>query len=196
MKKETKREKKIHRIADEDLYIEVKEMTTEEWNSKLAEKNKMTKPGKMKVKKRRNKLQGKVIHGTTREERFGKIHGMTIDNWQAKHETKFKEKTGMTPDEWVLNRYKTITPIELINEYEVASKADVTLVENLQDMGLNNDVINVLLEYVFIFNGIGFVQSLVLEIGKNWLKNDILTVEKAIKFIRNEQRKNNESHEK
>lgn len=55
--------------------------------------------------------------------------------------------------------------------------------------GLKNDVINVLLEYVLIFNGIGFVQSLVLEIGKNWLKNDILTVDKAIEFMRKEHRK-------
>ncbi|WP_419962268.1 DnaD domain protein [Psychrobacillus sp. BM2] len=189
------KDKKIQQIVDEERYKEEKEMTTEEWNAKLEEKNK-AKPGKMMDKKRRKKLQGKVIHGTTPEERFEEIHGMTIDERNAKHEAKFKEKTGMTPDEWVLNRYKNITPIDLINEYDVASKADETLIEDLQDLGLNNEVINVLLEYVFIFNGIGFVQSLVLEIGKNWLKNDILTVEKAIEFIREEHRKHNESLEK
>lgn len=42
----------------------------------------------------------------------------------------------MTPDEWVLNRYKTIKPIDLINEYDVASKADETLVEDLHALGL------------------------------------------------------------
>lgn len=147
-------------------------------------------------KKRDKKIQGKVIHGTTPEERFEEIHEMTIAEWNAKHEVKFKDKTGMTPDEWVLNRYKTIKPIDLINEYDVASKADETLVEDLHALGLKNDVINVLLEYVLIFNGIGFVQSLVLEIGKNWLKNDILTVDKAIEFMRKEHRKYNESLEK
>lgn len=144
----------------------------------------------------RKKVQGKIIHGTTLEERFQEIQGMTIEEWNAKLEVKFKDKTGMTPDEWVLNRYKTITPIDLINEYDVASKADETLVEDLYALGLKNDVINVLLEYVLIFNRIGFVQSLVLEIGKNWLKNDILTVEKAIQFMKEEHRKYNESLEK
>lgn len=188
MTKDKKQDKKIYRIADGERDKEEKEMTTEEWNAKLEEKNK-AKPRKEKYKKQRKKLQGKVIHGTTPEERFEEIHGMTLDEWHAKHEVKFKEKTGMTPDEWVLNRYKTITPLDLINEYGVASKVDETLVKDLKDLGLNNDVINVLLEYVFIFNGIGFVQSLVLEIGKNWLKNDIQTVEKAIEFIRKEHRK-------
>ena len=147
-------------------------------------------------KKGRKKVQGKVLHGTTPEERFQEIHGMTIEEWNVKLEVKFKDKTGMTTDEWVLNRYNTITPIDLINEYYVASKADETLVENLHALGLEKDVINVLLEYVLIFNGIGFVQSLVLEIGKNWLKNDIQTVEKAIQVMKEEHRKYNKSLEK
>ena len=144
----------------------------------------------------KEKSTGKVLHGTTPEERFQEIQGMTIEEWNAKLQVKFKDKTGMTPDEWVLNRYKTITPIDLINEYDVASKADETLVEDLYALGLKNDVINVLLEYVLIFNRIGFVQSLVLEIGKNWMKNDIQTVEKAIEFMREEHKKYNDSLEK
>jgi len=78
MTKDKKRDKKIHRIADEERYKAVKEMTTEEWNAKLEAKSK-AKRGQMKEKKGRGKVQGKVIHGTTPEERFEEIHGMTIE---------------------------------------------------------------------------------------------------------------------
>lgn len=114
---------------------------------------------------------------------------MTTEDWNAKHEVKFKAKNGMTVDDWLLNKYKTITPFELITAYEVATKDEETLVKDLQDLGLSKDVINALLEYVFVFNGKGFVQSLVLEIGKNWVKNDIITLEKAIKFMKEQDRK-------
>ncbi|WP_342601087.1 DnaD domain protein [Psychrobacillus sp. FSL H8-0483] len=122
---------------------------------------------------------------------------MTIDELNAKHEVKFKEKTGMTVDEWLLNKYKTITPFELIKAYYFATKDEETLVKDLQDLGLNNGVINALLEYIFVLNGKGFVQSLVLDMGKNWVKNDILTVERAIKFMKEQDRKKlNESPER
>ena len=52
-------------------------------------------------KKRDKKILGKVIHGTTPEERFQEINGMTIDEWNATLEVKFKDKTGMTTDEWI-----------------------------------------------------------------------------------------------
>ncbi|MFJ5771691.1 DnaD domain protein [Psychrobacillus sp. NPDC093180] len=94
----------------------------------------------------------------------------------------------MTVDEWLLNKYKTITPFELISAYDVATKDEETLVIDLQDLGLNNEVINALLEYVFVFNDKGFVESLVLEIGKSWVKNGILTLEKAIQFMKEQDR--------
>lgn len=122
---------------------------------------------------------------------------MTTEEWNAKHQVKFNAKTGMTVDAWLLNKYKTITPFELITAYEVAAKDEETLVKDLQDLGLNNDVINALLEYVFVFNGKGFVQSLVLEIGKNWVKSDSITLEKAIKFMKEQDsKKSNEPTER
>lgn len=115
---------------------------------------------------------------------------MIIDEWNAKVEEEFKAKTGMTPDEWVINRYKTLAPVDLIKEhYEVISKADVMLVKDLQGIGFNDGVINVLLEYVMIVNGIGFVHPLVLEMEKDWLEKDIVTIEKAVEYVREEQRR-------
>ncbi|MFZ0578356.1 MAG: hypothetical protein WAM41_12710, partial [Psychrobacillus psychrotolerans] len=155
MKKDKKRDKKIHRITDEERYKEVKEMTTEEWNAKLEEKNK-AKTGKMKDKKRMGKVLGKVIHGTTPEERFKEIHGITIEEWNAKLEVKFKDKTGMTPDEWYVKQVKTTTPFDIINErYGTVTEDDIKLVKDLQLFGLKDGVINILLDYVAIFSSIG-----------------------------------------
>ncbi|WP_078410724.1 replication initiation and membrane attachment family protein [Priestia abyssalis] len=128
------------------------------------------------------------------EERFKARHGMTISEWNAKLEEEFKTKTGMTPDEWVINRYKNLTPVDLLKEHnDVVSEDDVTLVKDLQGIGLNDGVINVLLEYVMIVNGMGFVHPLILEMGKNWLEKDIVTIEKAVEYVREEQRRYKES---
>lgn len=51
-------------------------------------------------------------------------------------------------------------------------------------MGLNDGVINVLLDYVGIVSRIGVVDSLVKEMGEHWLKENILTIESAIVFVR------------
>lgn len=193
MTKDKKRDKKIHRIADEERYKEVKEMTTEEWNAKLDKAN----TGKMKDKKRRGKVQGKVIHGTTPEERFEEIHGMTIEEWNVKLEVKFKDKTGMTPDEWYVNQVKSTTPFDFINErLGTVTEDDIKLVKDLQLFGLKDGVINILLDYVAIFSSIGMVHPLVREMGENWHKENILTVEKAINFVREEHKKYTESSEK
>lgn len=128
------------------------------------------------------------------EERFKALHGMTIDEWNAKLEEKFKAETGMTPDEWVINRYRTLKPVELLKEHDrVISEADVTLIKDLQGIGLKDGIINVLLEYVLIVNGIGFFHPLVLEMGKNWLEKDIVTIEHAVGYVRAEQKKYKES---
>ena len=66
-----------------------------------------------KDKKGRKKVQRKVILGTTPEERFQEIHGMTIEEW---NEQQFKAKTGMTPDEWYIRQVKSTTPFDFIKE--------------------------------------------------------------------------------
>ncbi|MEK5147953.1 DnaD domain protein [Psychrobacillus sp. FSL K6-4615] len=186
----------MHRIADEERYIEVKEMTAEEWNTKLEEKSK-AKTGKMKDKKRRKKVQDKVIHGTTPEERFKEIHGMTIQEWNAEQEEEFKAKTGMTYDEWYVNQIKTTIPIEFLKEPNgTITEDDVKMVKDLQVLGLKDEVINVLLHYVTVVSRIGLVHPLIKEMGKSWHENNILTVEEAIVFVREEQKKYKESSEK
>ncbi|WP_045523089.1 DnaD domain protein [Neobacillus niacini] len=148
----------------------------------------------MKNKRRLKKIKGKVVHGSTPEERFKEIHGMTIEEW---HEQQFKAKTGMTPDEWYINEAKSTTPIDFIKErYDTVTEDDVKLVKDMQMLGLTNEVINVLLDYVAIISRIGVVHPLVREMGKNWVEKDILTIEKAIAYVREEQKKYKLSEEK
>lgn len=147
-----------------------------------------------KEKNRRKKVQSKVIHGTTPEERFQEIHGMTIEEW---NEQQFKSKTGMTPKEWYIKQVKSTTPFDFIKErYGTVTEDDIKLVKGLQLLGLKDGVINVLLNYVEIFSKIGMVHPLVIEMGENWHKENILTVEKAIIFVREEHKKYKESLEK
>jgi replication initiation and membrane attachment protein DnaB len=144
----------------------------------------MTK-GKKRFKKTR------VVNGKTPEERFKEIYGMTIEEW---NKAQFKAKTGMTPDEWYINEAKSKTPIDIIKErYDTVSDDDLKLVKDLQLLGLKDGVINVLLDYVAIVSRIGVVHSLVREMGDNWQKENILTVEKAINFVREEQKKYNDT---
>lgn len=149
-----------------------------------------------KDKKGRKKVHRKVINGTTPEERFQEIHGMTIEEWA---EQQFKAKTGMTRDEWdewYIKKIKSTTPFDSIKvRYDTVTEDDIKLVKDLQLLGLKDGVINVLLDYVAIFSRIGMVYALVLEMGKNWRKENILTVEKAIVFVREEHKKYKESSE-
>lgn len=147
-----------------------------------------------KDKKGRKKVQRKVTLGTTGEERFQEIHGRTIEEWS---EQQFKAKTGMTPEEWYVKQIKSTTPFDFIKErYGTVSVDDIKLVKDLQLLGLKDGVINVLLDYVAIFSRIGMVHPLIREMGENWHKENILTVEKAIVFVREEHKKYKESSEK
>lgn len=135
-----------------------------------------------KDKKGRKKVHPKVIHGTTPEERFQEIHGMTIEGW---NEQQFRAKTGMTPEEWYIRQVKSITPFDNIKErYGTVTEDDIKLVKDLQLLGLKDGVINVLLDYVAAFSKIGMVHPLVREMGENWYKGNMLTVEKAVVFVR------------
>lgn len=150
-----------------------------------------------KDKKGRKKVHRKVMHGTTPEERFLEIHGMTIKEW---NEQQLKAKTGMTPDErdeWYIKQVNSTTPFDFIKElYDTVTEDDIKLVKDLQLLGLKDGVINVLLHYVAVFSKIGMVHALVREMGENWHKEKILTVEKAIVFVREEQSKQKDSAEK
>lgn len=195
--KKKKRVKKInskiiHDLTAEEGCKEVHEMTIEEWNAKLKERNK-AKTGKMKDRNRRKKVQDKVVHGTTPKERFHEKHGMSIEEW---HQEQFRVKTGMTYIEWYINKVNSQTPIEFLKEPNgTVTEEDIKLVKDLQLLGLKDEVINVLLHYALAVSRTGLIHPLVREMGKSWYQNNIFTVEKAIFFVREEQKKYNESSE-
>ncbi|MGE7839268.1 hypothetical protein ACQKNX_00620 [Lysinibacillus sp. NPDC093712] len=138
-------------------------------------------------KKRYKKIIGEVIYGTTTEERFKEVHGITLEEWKAKGEERFKAKTGMSYDEWYIKKVRSSTPIDYLKNLNgVGSQDDVELVKDLQELGLNDGVINVLLDYVKIVSKIGFFHSLVREMGESWLDKDVSTVESAMAFVRKE----------
>jgi replication initiation and membrane attachment protein DnaB len=148
----------------------------------------------MKGKKRVKKTKGKIIYGLTAEERFKEVHGMTMEEFHAKQEEVFKAKTGMTYDEWYINQITTKTPIEVLKEPKgTVTEDDIKLIKDLQILGLNDEVINVLLHYAIIVSRIGLVPPLVIEMGKSWYENNISTVEEAIVFVREAQKKHKES---
>ena len=131
------------------------------------------------------KKRGHIVHGKTPEERFKEVNGITIEEWQAKEKEKMKVQTGMSPEEWYIKQVTSSTPIDYLKSRNGnVSENDVELVKDLQAMGLNDGVINVLLDYVGIVSRIGVVHSLVKEMGEHWLKENIVTIERAIVFVR------------
>ena len=131
------------------------------------------------------KKRGKIVHGKTPEERFKEVNGITIEEWQAKEREKLNVQTGMSPEEWYIKQVTSSTPIDYLKSRNGnVSENDVELVKDLQAMGLNDGVINVLLDYVGIVSRIGVVHSLVKEMGEHWLKENIVTIERAIVFVR------------
>lgn len=150
-----------------------------------------------KKKKPFKKMKGKIIHGKTAEERFKEIHGMTTQEWYAMQEEGYKAKTGMTCDEWYVNQVKTTTPTEFLKGPDgTLTEKDVKLIKDLQELGLKDEVIIVLLQYVLVVSKIGLIHPLVKEMGISWHEKNLLTVEEAFDFIRSEQKKYKESSEK
>jgi replication initiation and membrane attachment protein DnaB len=141
----------------------------------------------MEDKKRFKKTNNRVVHGKTPVERFKELHGITIEEW---NEQQFKTKTGMTPDEWYINEAKSITPNDFIKErYGTVTEDDIMLVKDLQLLGLKDEVIYVLLDYVVIVSRIGLNHPMVREMGENWVNEKIFTIEKAISYVREQQKK-------
>ena len=132
-----------------------------------------------------NNMRCKIIHGTTPEERFKEVYGMTIEEWILKEREKFVAQTGMSPDEWYIKQINSLAPIDFLEKHNGAvSEKDIKLVKELQRLGLNDGVINVLLDYAGSVNRIGFNHSLVKKMGEILLEKNILTIESAISFFR------------
>lgn len=110
---------------------------------------------------------------------------MTLKEIKASEEKEFKAKTGMTYDDWYVNEVKTTTPIEMLKDPNgTIEEEDINLIRDLEVLGLNNEVIIVLLQYVMAYSKIGLWHAIVKEMGGRWKKNNILSVEQAIKFVR------------
>ncbi len=137
--------------------------------------------------KRFKKISDKVIYGSTAEERFKEVHGITIEEWKSKGEERFKVETGMSYEEWYIKKVISSTPIDYLKNLNGSvSQDDIELVKDLQELGLNDGVINVLLDYVKIVSKIGFIHSLVRGIGESWLNKNVTTIESAMAFVREE----------
>ncbi|WML56102.1 hypothetical protein [Neobacillus sp. PS2-9] len=97
----------------------------------------------------------------------------------------------MTIDEWYIIEAKSTTPFDFIKErYGNGTEDDIKLVKDLQILGLKDEVVYVLLDYVAIVSSIGMVHPLVREMGENWFNEKIFTIEKAISYVREQQKKN------
>ena len=108
------------------------------------------------------------------------IYGIGLSSSQ-----KILEKTGISPDEWYIKQINSLAPIDFLKKHNGAiSEKDIKLVKELQQLGLNDGVINVLLDYAAIVNRIGFNHSLVKKMGEILLEKNILTIESAISFFR------------
>lgn len=130
-------------------------------------------------------MRGKIVHGKTPEERFKEVYGITIEEWQGKEKAKFEAQKGMSSEEWYIKQVNSSTPIDYLKSRNGdVSENDVELVKDLQVLGLNDGVINVLIDYVGTVSRIGFVHPLVREMGEHWLNENILTIESAIIFVR------------
>lgn len=94
--------------------------------------------------KRFKKISDKVIYGSTAEERFKEVHGITIEEWKSKGEERFKVETGMSYEEWYIKKVISSTPIDYLKNLNGSvSQDDIKLVKDLQELGLNDGVINV-----------------------------------------------------
>lgn len=92
--------------------------------------------------------------------------------------------------EELVRKFETLTPIEVLvrNKYDKVSSHELKLLEDLDASGLNKGVINVLLEFVLLVNGMKLNGRLVKKISSHWLKYEVTTIEQAIIFSRKEHR--------
>jgi replication initiation and membrane attachment protein DnaB len=83
-------------------------------------------------------------------------------------------------------RIEAKTPVELLTYHgHIVSESDLKMIKELKEIGLNNGVLNVLLEHVLLVSHNRILHPLVIELAKYWLSQNIITVEYATK----EQRK-------
>jgi len=106
-----------------------------------------------------------------------------------------QEKVENTKQNKIINIFETTTPIEFL-ESKQESKPTQTDMETLEDLivnkGLTPGVVNVLVDYVLKINNNKLNRKFVEQVAVQWKRSNILTVEDAISFARDEyDRKNN-----
>lgn len=90
----------------------------------------------------------------------------------------------------LVNKFQILTPVEVLvrNKRNEISPYDLKLLEKLQESGLNDGVINVLVEFVLLVDGMKLDHGLVEKIASHWLEYGVGTIEQAIIFSRKEHR--------
>lgn len=95
----------------------------------------------------------------------------------------------MTDDEItkeLLNWFKTETIDNVL--YAVTNGKpkphNIELLVSLKKLGLNDEVINVLLHYVFLSSNHSLPNLYAMQLANHWLKNGLTTAEEAMKFAK------------
>ncbi|MFY0758880.1 DnaD domain protein [Metabacillus dongyingensis] len=87
-------------------------------------------------------------------------------------------------------RIEAKTPVELLTYHgHIVSESDLKMIKELKETGLNNGVLNVLLEHVLLVSHNRILHPLVIELAEYWLSQNIITVEHAVEYATKEQRK-------
>ena len=87
-------------------------------------------------------------------------------------------------------RFVAKTPVEFLKyNGHIVTETDLKMIMELQELGLSNGVINVLLEYALLVSRSRILHPLVVELGENWLRQDISSVEQATEYLKEEMKK-------
>lgn len=88
--------------------------------------------------------------------------------------------------------FKTANPkdvLHVVYGYPTDLPGGLLLLHNLKDLGLKNELINVLLHYVTLSCNGDLPHRYSVLLGKHWLDNGITTVEEAMEFVQKENNK-------
>lgn len=90
----------------------------------------------------------------------------------------------------LIKKFESITPEEYlkaiynVEDWKDIYENDLKLVNEYRKKGLNDSVINVLLDYVIISCKGRLSKALFMKMASHWLRKKITTVEQAMKFAR------------
>ncbi|MGO4890392.1 DnaD domain protein [Anaerobacillus sp. MEB173] len=104
-----------------------------------------------------------------------------------------------TEIEKILKVYKSVSPEELLMSKVPGAKVpkeDVQLINTLRKMGLRDEVINVLLDYVLMTTNMKLPKPYVEKIAGHWTRKKLKTAEQAMEFAKSEHQIIQEYHKR